>query len=245
MSKSTDLTGMKFGKLNVIKRVNKANHLKTKGDYWLCKCDCGNDRNIILPTGSLVHENTKSCGCLNKERIINYNKNTKKKYNTYDLSNEYGIGYTSKGEEFYFDLEDYDKIKDIYWMSSDKGYIISPKKLENGKSYNIFFHRLIMNCPQNMSIDHVNGSETTHDNRKKNLRICTNQENSCNSPIQSNNTSGKTGVYWSKKYNIWISQINYKNKKIHLGYFKDFNDAVNARINAEIKYFGEYRNNYS
>ena len=37
---------------------------------------------------------------------------TFKKYNTYDLSGEYGIGYTSKGEEFYFDLDDYDKIKD-------------------------------------------------------------------------------------------------------------------------------------
>lgn len=34
--------------------------------------------------------------------------------NTYDLSGEYGIGYTTKGEEFWFDLEDYDKIKSIY-----------------------------------------------------------------------------------------------------------------------------------
>ena len=40
--------------------------------------------------------------------------------NVYDLSGEYGIGYTLKGEEFYFDLEDYDKIKDYCWHINKK-----------------------------------------------------------------------------------------------------------------------------
>ncbi|WP_368488451.1 hypothetical protein [Clostridium sp. BJN0013] len=39
----------------------------------------------------------------------------KYKYNTYDLTGEYGIGYDAKGNIFYFDLEDYDRIKDFYW----------------------------------------------------------------------------------------------------------------------------------
>ena len=40
-----------------------------------------------------------------------------KKYNKYDLSGEYGIGWTSNtNQEFYFDLEDYDKIKDYCWI---------------------------------------------------------------------------------------------------------------------------------
>ena len=52
-----------------------------------------------------------------------------KKYNTYDLTGEYGIGYTSKDEEFYFDLEDYDKIKDYCWRITMQGYVraYSPK----------------------------------------------------------------------------------------------------------------------
>lgn len=41
---------------------------------------------------------------------INIENHNCKIFNKYDLSGEYGIGYTSKGEEFYFDLEDYKKM---------------------------------------------------------------------------------------------------------------------------------------
>ena len=47
-----------------------------------------------------------------------------RKYNTYDLSGDYGIGYTEEGNEFSFDLEDYDKIKNYYWNIDNKGYIL-------------------------------------------------------------------------------------------------------------------------
>ena len=59
-----------------------------------CKCDCGNYKNINYY--SLVHNLTKSCGCLHNEII----KECNKKYNKYDLSGDFGIGYTFKGEEF-------------------------------------------------------------------------------------------------------------------------------------------------
>ena len=46
-----------------------------------------------------------------------------KQYNNYDLSGEYGIGYLFNGEEFYFGLEDYDKIKNYCWYKDSGGYI--------------------------------------------------------------------------------------------------------------------------
>ena len=49
----------------------------------------------------------KSCGCISKEMVYQQ----RNKINKYDLSGEYGIGYTSKNEIFYFDKDDYDKIK--------------------------------------------------------------------------------------------------------------------------------------
>lgn len=61
MPKMKDLTGLKLNKLTVIKRVEKPVHLKSKDIFWLCKCDCGNER--ILPAGKLTH-GQKSCGCL-------------------------------------------------------------------------------------------------------------------------------------------------------------------------------------
>ena len=61
MGKFKDLTGMKFNRLTVIKRV------ENKGKYvcWLCKCDCGNEVRVV--TADLKRGNTKSCGCLQKE----------------------------------------------------------------------------------------------------------------------------------------------------------------------------------
>ena len=107
---------------------------------------------------------TKSCGCFWK--------------NTYDLSGEYGIGYTNKGEEFYFDLEDYDKIKDYTWYINNKGYVFSGKD-------EILMHRLVTNCPDNLIPDHIHGEKSTTDNRKSNLRIVNRSQNSMNVKIQS------------------------------------------------------------
>ena len=79
------------------------------------------------------------------------------------------------------------------------------------------------------------------DNRKQNLRICTQANNTINSGIQRNNKSGVTGVVWVEQINRWTAQITYQKKRIHLGSFENLEDAIKARENAEIKYFGEYR----
>ncbi|VUZ28498.1 Uncharacterised protein [Acetobacterium wieringae] len=61
MSAFIDLTGQKFGKLVVTKRVGT----KRGGALWLCKCECGKTVEVI--TGALKSGNTRSCGCLHAE----------------------------------------------------------------------------------------------------------------------------------------------------------------------------------
>ncbi|MNJ00228.1 AP2 domain protein [compost metagenome] len=61
-----------------------------------------------------------------------------------------------------------------------------------------------------------------------------------NKRIQSNNKSGVTGIFWDKQRNAWKSQISKNKKRIDLGWFHDFKEAVAARKEAEKKYFGEY-----
>ena len=222
MSELINLVGEKFERLTVIGRAK--DHVQPNGKrkiQWLCKCDCGNE--IVVRGDNLRGNTTKSCGCIQK------------KYNTYDLSGKYGIGYTSKGEEFYFDLEDYEKIKDYCWYIRSDGYISSG----GGKNIKLL-HRLITNCPQNMVVDHINHNKK--DNRKCNLRNCMQQQNTMNNNISKNNTSGVTGVRWDKYRNKWCAQINY-NKNIFLGRFNTFEEAVEARKNAELKYFGDYSSN--
>ena len=87
--------------------VIREGHKNGKSGYWECECSCGNPNNVIIWASSLTSGSTKSCGCFSKEMI----SARFKKYNKYDLSGAAGIGYTSKNVAFYFDKEDYDKIK--------------------------------------------------------------------------------------------------------------------------------------
>lgn len=64
MSKIIDITGQKFGKLTVIKQVEKPKKFKRKESCWLVRCDCGNEK--IILKNSLINGNTRSCGCIRK-----------------------------------------------------------------------------------------------------------------------------------------------------------------------------------
>ena len=63
MGKMIDLTGQRFGRLVVIKKDEDA--VKTRGAYWICKCDCGTEKSIL--SNALRYGLTQSCGCYNKE----------------------------------------------------------------------------------------------------------------------------------------------------------------------------------
>lgn len=73
-------------------------------------------------------------------------------------------------------------------------------------------------------------------NKWENLRHVTQKCNSRNCTISKNNVSGVNGVSWAKNCGKWSAQIKVDYKKIHLGTFENFNDAVKARWEAEKKY---------
>ena len=232
MGKVIDLTNQTFGRLTVIKRVERIENNKSREIYWLCQCDClGKDSLKIIRGSSLRNGHTKSCGCLQKE-IVREISQISKNHNTYDLTGKYGIGYTLNNEEFYFDLEDYDKIKDYSWHINADNYVITGYMV-------ILMHRLVMNCPDDMEVDPI--FHNKNDNRKEFLRLVTRSQNSMNRDLQSNNTSGVTGVVWRKDKGKWNANIGKNGKYIHLGYFDNFEDAVNTRLKAEDEYFGEYK----
>lgn len=227
MGKLKDLTDLKFGNLTVIRRDGSNKHKKA---MWLCRCDCdGNEKSYI--SSHLINGNTKSCGCLQRVTVSTSNK----KYNTYDLSGEYGIGWTSNtNREFYFDLEDYDKIKEYCWSDDSHGYIVTKP---NGTTMSL--HRLVMNPNDVELIDHI--FHKTYDNRKSQLRVCTINENACNMVLPSHNTSGVKGVRFHSRDLIWEAFITHHQKYIHLGRFVNKDDAIKARLDAELKYQKDFR----
>ena len=137
-----------------------------------------------------------------------------------------------------FDLEDIEKVEQFKWhikyVPESKVYYTYSQERKSHKTRKIIsLHRYLMNCPKDLVIDHVN--HNTLDNRKKNLKICTMFENAIN---YKGNKSGCVGVYWEKKLNKWRATIGVNYDTISLGCYTNFEDAVKARKQAEIKYFG-------
>lgn len=231
--KVIDLTGNKYGILTVIGLDEENDYISPHGIHqkrWICQCQCGN---IISVNGNcLKNGNTKSCGC-NTLYLFRENRCHK---NTYNLDGEFGVGYSSNGKEFYFDLDDYDLIKNYNWIVDQTGYV---RTSSNNGEKNILMHRLIMK-PENdkIYIDHIH-MERKNDNRKSNLRMATKSQNGMNIPIRSNNSSGVTGVSFDKRLDKWHSYINKDGVRDNLGWFDNFEDAVATRKIAEEKYFRE------
>lgn len=88
-------------------------------------------------------------------------------------------------------------------------------------------------------LDHINRDRS--DNRLCNLRLATVTENNRNRPRQVSNKSGVIGVYWSAEHRKWKAQITVDGRRIFLGLHGEKKKAADARLAAEIKYFGEFR----
>ena len=72
MSTIKDLTGMTFGRLKVLKRLpDRILKSNKKVTLWLCLCDCGNTKEV--QGSNLKSGKTKSCGCLQKEKVVQFN----------------------------------------------------------------------------------------------------------------------------------------------------------------------------
>lgn len=151
------------------------------------------------------------------------------------------------GCEVLIDDEDYEMIfskkyflKKASLKRDGKTYFSRNTVLENGNKYTALLHRDIMDCIRNDGkvVDHINGN--TLDNRKINLRLCTNDENLRNRKINKNCKSGVKGVRWHKSSKKWLAQISYNREMMYLGSFDDINDAALAYSEASKKYHGAY-----
>jgi hypothetical protein len=125
------------------------------------------------------------------------------------------------------------KIGDIVGSLNSYRYL---KASVNNKQYAV--HRLVWFIyygywPKDQ-IDHLNRNGS--DNRIDNLREVSQSENLKNKRKQSNNTSGVVGVCWDIRHNKWRAKITENRRIIHLGRFDTFEEAVEARRAAEVKY---------
>jgi hypothetical protein len=102
-------------------------------------------------------------------------------------------------------------------------------------------HRLIANAKPGQLVDHIDGN--TLNNKKSNLRLCTNSQNLMNRGKTCKNTSGYKGVTWDKKKQKWVAHIMKDYRQNFVGYFTNAYDAHLARSEKIKEIHGEYANN--
>lgn len=186
--------------------------------YYLCKCDCGNEK--WIRSDRLTGE-TVSCGC-------------KREYNFRDLTNKrFGmltaikvVGKTENNGYLWKCKCDCGNYKDVPLSGLISGRVVScgcyhkeELKKNIGKVFKSFKDK---NLVDNTNISYLK----------------------LDKPIKSNK-SGVTGVSFNNRDGLWIANITFKKKRYYLGSFKNKEDAIKARKEAEEKYFKEFLDNLS
>ncbi len=148
-------------------------------------------------------------------------------------------------QTFLVDDEDFQRVKDWggkWTLVKKRGMYYAQKSVKRVRGKGtprkiIELQRFVMQPKEGEYVDHIN--KNTLDNRRENLRVCTNAANLRNGRMRKNNTSGVIGVWFDKrrKKNFWIAEIKVMYKKIYLGGYTNRNDAINARKVAELKYW--------
>jgi len=156
----------------------------------------------------------------------------------------------SKGYVALVDDEDFGWLSQWKWHVADYGSCVYAKHTVKNSSgfHSLWMHRLILEAPPNMQVDHIDGCGWN--NQKKNLRLCTARENSYNKSSIKGSSSDFVGIYLNKssrKTNSevpspcnWRADISVGGKKIHLGYFKTEEEAAEARDIASLRLYGEF-----
>jgi hypothetical protein len=194
MGKHINLIGEKFGRLSPIKYIGNSK--------WLCECDCGNE--VVVLTACLRNGNTKSCGCYNREKVI---------------ENSYKHGQSkSRINHIYRDMKDrcYNSKKQNYKYYGGRGIIICDEWLDKKEGFLDFYNWSLENgYNDKLSIDrkNVNGNYTpdncrwvTFDDQMKNMRS--------NHYIEINGEI-KTVKEWSIIFNINYGTLLSRINKLH------------------------------
>lgn len=212
-----DLTGMVFGRLTV--REFSHYHIQPSGQqkgFWSCVCSCGNEKSVSQ--SNLLRNHTLSCGCLFVETMTTHGMTNTFEYRSYHDMKARCTNPSDTGFDYY----------------GGRGIKVSEDWLESFDN----FYRDMGPAPEGFSLERIN---VDGDYCRENCIWDSKSNQSYNTRIKSHNTSGRTGVGWDDRKRKWIAQIGYNSEVIYLGQFDNFEDAVEVRERAELKYFGRIK----
>lgn len=150
----------------------------------------------------------------------------------------------SKDDVAIVDDENYEWLMQWRWTAQRRNdrdrssYYVKCHTKQDGKWVTLLMHRLIMSCPKDMEVDHIN--HCGFDNRKTNLRICSRTQNTQNTRPMARKSSPHRGVVWEKSKRRWLVRITVDGKTHHLGLFRDDREAATTYNSAARRYFGRF-----
>lgn len=150
-----------------------------------------------------------------------------------EMRGKHGVGKVA-----IVDDEDYELLSSRKWWANADGYAIA-RAGSGRKSPSILMHRLLLNPPRHLQIDHINGNRL--DNRRCNLRLCNTAQNNQNMrPGARKGSSQFKGVHWCNERHKWCATIKGANRRYNLGRFDNEEDAARAYDCKAAELFGEF-----
>jgi len=156
-------------------------------------------------------------------------------------------GYTFRriylGEDAWtiLDQQDYYRFAGFKWEiagNDNKFYAVRNIMAGSSRTTTVRLHRLIMDCPKDLVVDHINGDSL--DNRRANLRLATQAQNLHNRKKKANTSSQFIGASFNKSHRYWCSQIKVNGKSLWLGSFDNEIAAARAYDKAARMYHKEF-----
>lgn len=206
-----------FDLLTVKKWLGSEKHSGKMRRVYLCICECGKEVTKIADKLKVKTSHPKSCGCYIPESFW---KQTILERNSWAsmiqrCHNEQSTSYPKYGAKGIFVCD--------RWNPTMGGSFIN------------FFEDLGVRPSKQYTIDRIN---VYGNYEPSNCRWATRTVQEVNKRKRTKNTSGKTGVYFYKKYGKWEVKISFNKRQLYVGMFERFEDAVAARQQAEIEYYG-------
>lgn len=140
------------------------------------------------------------------------------------------------------DADDLVLVAGLRWHAMRRGHTWYARHTVHRTGQNpgaVLMHRLLLGITDpNIQVDHRDGDGLN--NRRRNLRPCTRDQNHRNARCRSDNASGYKGVGFNRRLNRYFAKIFISRKTVYLGSFETAAEAHNAYRRAAAAGFGEF-----
>ncbi len=193
-------------------------HYEPRKYYGVCQCVCGSVKNVYLD--ALKRGRVKSCGCMTAKM-----KSEKMTIHGKADTLEYIRWLSMKSR-----CRQSDKAKEKYPHHAGKGITVCESWLNSFEK----FYEDMGDCPEGYTLDRINNDLGYY---KDNCRWV-----SYSTQLYNRDMGKQAGVNYREERGKWKAEIRANGLNVFLGYFENEDDAISARLQAEIKYFGEHPN---